>query len=59
MIIARYYGAAGNTVFIDHGGGMTTLYFHMKSIYVSAGQTVVTGDVILSLIHISEPTRPY
>jgi murein DD-endopeptidase MepM/ murein hydrolase activator NlpD len=37
---------AGRTVFIDHGGGMTTLYFHMNQIKASVGQTVVTGDVI-------------
>ena len=46
VILARYYGLAGRTVFIDHGGGMTTLYFHMNEIRTSVGQTVVTGDVI-------------
>ena len=46
MILARYYGQAGNTVFIDHGGGMTTLYFHMNKINVTPGQTVITGDNI-------------
>ena len=46
VILARYYGLAGRTVFIDHGGGMTTLYFHMNQIKASVGQTVVTGDVI-------------
>jgi murein DD-endopeptidase MepM/ murein hydrolase activator NlpD len=46
VILARYYGLAGNSVFIDHGGGMTTLYFHMSKIEVSPGQTVITGDTI-------------
>lgn len=46
VILARYYGLAGRTVFIDHGGGMTTLYFHMNEIKTSVGQTIVTGDVI-------------
>ena len=46
VILARYYGLAGKTVFIDHGGGMTTLYFHMNTINVSKGDTVVTGDQI-------------
>ncbi|MEC7926495.1 MAG: peptidoglycan DD-metalloendopeptidase family protein [Actinomycetota bacterium] len=59
VIIARYYGAAGNTVFIDHGGGMTTLYFHMKTIYVSAGQTVVTGDVIGTVGTTGRTTGPH
>ena len=46
VILARYYGLAGNSVFIDHGGGMTTLYFHMNKINVTPGQTVITGDTI-------------
>lgn len=36
----------GNRVMIDHGNGFTTLYAHMSSIAVSAGQTVNRGDVI-------------
>ncbi len=59
VIIARYYGAAGNTVFIDHGGGMTTLYFHMNSIYVSVGQTVVTGDTIGTVGTTGRTTGPH
>ena len=46
VILARYYGLAGKTVFIDHGGGMTTLYFHMDRIDVNKGDTVVIGDQI-------------
>ena len=59
VIIARYYGAAGNTVFIDHGGGMTTLYFHMNTIYASVGQTVVTGDTIGTVGTTGRTTGPH
>jgi len=59
VIVARYYGAAGRTVFIDHGGGMTTLYFHMNKIYVSVGETVVTGDVIGSVGTTGRTTGPH
>lgn len=59
VIVARYYGAAGRTVFIDHGGGMTTLYFHMNKIYVSVGQTIVTGDVIGSVGTTGRTTGPH
>ncbi len=36
----------GNYVVLDHGGGIKTLYAHMTSYTVSAGQTVNQGDVI-------------
>lgn len=36
----------GNTVIIDNGNGVTTLYGHLSSIGVSAGQTVGDGDQI-------------
>lgn len=36
----------GRFVKIDHGGGWTTLYCHMDSIFVSNGESVVTGEHI-------------
>jgi murein DD-endopeptidase MepM/ murein hydrolase activator NlpD len=36
----------GNRVVIDHGNGYKTLYAHLSSIYVVAGQTVTRGDII-------------
>ena len=59
VILARYYGLAGRTVFIDHGGGMTTLYFHMNEIRTSVGQTVVTGDVIGTVGTTGRSTGPH
>ena len=59
VIVARYYGAAGRTVFIDHGGGMTTLYFHMNEIRTSVGQTVVTGDVIGTVGNTGRSSGPH
>ena len=59
VILARYYGLAGRTVFIDHGGGMTTLYFHMNNIRTSVGQTVVTGDVIGTIGTTGRTTGPH
>jgi murein DD-endopeptidase MepM/ murein hydrolase activator NlpD len=36
----------GNTVFIDHGQGLVTMYCHLSKIDVEPGQTVNTGDII-------------
>jgi len=39
----------GNTVFIDHGQGMITMYCHMNSIAVSEGQDIGKGEIIGSV----------
>jgi murein DD-endopeptidase MepM/ murein hydrolase activator NlpD len=39
-----YY--TGGTVIFDHGHGVSTLYMHMKDIYLKIGQEVKKGDVI-------------
>lgn len=39
-------GGYGNTVIIDHGNALATLYAHQSSVSVSTGQTVTRGQTI-------------
>ena len=43
---AGWVSGYGNTVIIDHGGGITTLYGHNQSLAVSEGQSVSQGQTI-------------
>jgi len=42
--IDLYY--TGGTVIFDHGHGISTLYMHMKDIFVQKGQKIKQGDII-------------
>ncbi|MDX1389021.1 MAG: M23 family metallopeptidase, partial [Acidobacteriota bacterium] len=46
VVLARYLGIYGNTVVIDHGFGLMSLYGHLSSIDVAEGQHVVRGDSV-------------
>lgn len=46
VVIATYSSSAGNYVMISHGGGVYTVYMHMKSMAVSEGDEVSKGQVI-------------
>jgi murein DD-endopeptidase MepM/ murein hydrolase activator NlpD len=46
VVYTGWKGGYGNTVMIDHGGGLATLYAHQSSIGVVYDQQVTTGEVI-------------
>jgi murein DD-endopeptidase MepM/ murein hydrolase activator NlpD len=46
VIFAGVQSGFGNTVVINNGNGVTTLYGHLSSIGVNVGQTVGDGDQI-------------
>ena len=46
VVCSRYFGIYGNTVVIDHGYGLMSLYGHMSAIGVKDGQPVRRGDII-------------
>lgn len=46
VITAGWVNGYGNTVIINHGGGLSTLYGHNSSLVVSVGQKVTRGQTI-------------
>ncbi|NLV17842.1 MAG: peptidoglycan DD-metalloendopeptidase family protein [Syntrophomonadaceae bacterium] len=46
VIQVAYLGGYGNTVIIDHGNGLSTLYGHMSKFETSTGKIVAKGDLI-------------
>jgi len=44
--IASTFGGYGETVVIDHGGGLLTLYAHMSVINADVGEQINRGDII-------------
>ena len=46
VVMARYFGIYGNTVVVDHGHGLMSLYSHLSSFLVVEGQQVERGAVL-------------
>jgi murein DD-endopeptidase MepM/ murein hydrolase activator NlpD len=44
-LIANHY-FSGNSIYIDHGRGLVSMYFHLSKTLVSQGQEVAKGEVI-------------
>jgi murein DD-endopeptidase MepM/ murein hydrolase activator NlpD len=49
----------GNYVVIDHGGGVSTLYAHCKTVSVSVGDSVVAGQTIAACGSTGTSTGPH
>lgn len=46
VTMARWYGAGGLQIMINHGNGFITIYAHHSAIYVKEGQNVTKGQPI-------------
>lgn len=59
VIFAGWSGGYGQTVILDHGGGMTTLYAHAQRLLVREGQFVQQGQPIAEVGSTGLSTGPH
>ncbi len=61
VTVAQWWNGYGNTVVIDHGNGVWTLYGHIRDggINVSPGQTVKRGEKIAEVGSTGNSTGPH
>lgn len=46
VVLSEELGIYGNTIIIEHGYGVASLYSHLNSVLVSEGDSVKAGDII-------------
>lgn len=57
-LVANFY-LAGHAVYLDHGGGLVTGYFHLSRVDVAAGDTVAAGATIGAVGRSGRATGPH
>lgn len=59
VVLAANQFFSGNVVFIDHGNGLITEYFHLKNYTVKPNQTVTKGQTIGTVGETGRVTGPH
>lgn len=57
-LVADFY-LAGRSVYVDHGGGVVTAYFHLSRAHVAEGDTVAAGQRIGAVGRTGRVTGPH
>jgi len=59
VVLAADLFYSGNSVFIDHGDGMVSMYFHLSDINVTAGEEVKKGHTLGKVGSTGRATGPH
>lgn len=46
VVLAEEHFFAGRSVYVDHGQGLVSMYFHLEEILVAAGQRLAGGETV-------------
>ena len=59
VVLAGNHFFAGNSVYIDHGQGVVSMYFHLSAILVQEGDEVARGQVLGEIGSTGRVTGPH
>lgn len=59
VVFSGWYGGYGNTVIIEHGNGISTLYAHSSELYIAEGQAIQKGQPIATVGSTGFSTGPH
>ena len=59
VVLTGEHFFAGTSVYVDHGDGLISMYFHLSEIDVEKGQTVAKGDTVGKIGSTGRSTGPH
>jgi murein DD-endopeptidase MepM/ murein hydrolase activator NlpD len=59
VVIAGWQGGYGNVVYVDHGGGVTTRYAHLRKILVKKDAAITAGQPVGEVGSTGRTTGPH